>query len=175
MECKNDLDNKMQQSGVIVRRKFVPIKFSIHKENQFVSAGAKLPFTANRILGVLTTTTISPCTDTAVPPRYYFGVSESRMMDASFMKTDPGKVYEESYPPDVLMNANPGKWYYYAHPVLDKFPTILTNVDFQEIQEPIPLQLSQQGQCSPDNYYLWSGALPLEGTLFITFNLPIPS
>ena len=69
MKCNMHIGNKPYGNKVTIRRKFVPIKFSITGENQFVNAAVKLPFTTNKVIGLLTTSSlVNPCIDEGLPP-----------------------------------------------------------------------------------------------------------
>ncbi len=172
MKCKIQLNNKQGSNGVIVRRKFVPIQFKITRENQFVNATAKLPFTTNKVIGLLTTKRVNTCTKEPFAPRFYVGVTNNRMEDSSFLETNPGIEFTENYPPDVVLDIYSGfKWWYFVHPVLDRLPTILLN-GFDLGIDPKTIQIKVDGYCDPQDYYLWRGILPLEGTgVFISFTI----
>ncbi len=174
MKCNTDKYNKKDPQGVIVRRKFVPIKFSIHRENQFLNAGTKLPYTTAKVIGVLTTSTIhNKCNDLPLPPRYYYGISDSEMIDTRFLQTNRGSTFTSQYPPDGFFNGPTGThWWYYIHPILDRFPVLLDNGMYQSLTNPITLEIKQEGQCTPEHYYLWSGKLPDTGFSLVTFFPP---
>ncbi|GAA4277018.1 hypothetical protein [Aquimarina mytili] len=164
MKCRIQLGNKEDSKGVIVRRKFVPIQFKITRENQFVNASAKLPFTTNKVIGVLTTKQVNTCNKAPFTSRYYTGITDNQIEDASFLESNPGEVYTGSYPPDITYGIfSEFKWWYFAHPILDKRPTITLN-GFDLSIDPKIVSVSVEGHCDPQEYYLWSGILPLEGT-----------
>ncbi len=170
MKCKIDSDNKEHTEGLIVRRKFVPLKFTIHRENQFLNAEAKLPFTTNKIIGILTCSKVDSCIEEPFTSRFYVGVTENQMEDTSFLETNKGKEFNGNYPPDVTFDIfSDFKWWYFVHPIVDQLPTILLN-GFDLGIEPKTIAVKVDGYCDPQDYYLWSGILPLEGTgVFISF------
>ncbi|WP_103072269.1 hypothetical protein [Aquimarina sediminis] len=170
MKCQIDINNKKGDDTVIVRRKFVPIKFNIHRENQFLSAASKLPFTTSKVIGVLTTTNVKKqCSDTPFPTHRYYGVAASQMEDTSFLETNPGEVYTSMYPPDVIIEQQAGGWWYYAHPVTDIHPFIVSGDFPSEPRTPKLIDLKAEGQCNPEPYYLWSERF--YGYAMITFNV----
>ncbi len=172
MKCKIQLSNKQGSKGVIVRRKFVPIQFKITRENQFVNAAAKLPFTTNKVIGLLTCSKAHACADQDVPSKYYAGISDSEITDTSFLGLNDGVFYAENFPPDVVLNPSPNRWWYYVHPIVDRLPVIIENGFFIALEDPVTVAFKQEGQCNPGKYYLWSGQLPPEGQLRITFFPP---
>ncbi|MBL0685304.1 hypothetical protein [Aquimarina mytili] len=170
MKCKIETYNKEDGKSVIVRRKFVPIQFKITKENQFVNASAKLPFTTSKVIGVLTVKKVNTCNKAPFAPRYYTGVTDNQIQDASFLETNPGEEYAQPYPPDLTFDIfSDFKWWYFAHPILDRKPMITLN-GFALGIAPKTITINLEGYCDPQDYYLWSGILPLEGTgLSISF------
>ncbi len=173
MKCKIETYNKQEDKGVIVHRKFVPIPLKITRENQFINASAKLPFTTAKVIGVLTTQKVDTCDKTSFATRYFTGLTETQVQDASFLETNEGILYATPYPPEVAYGIfSDFKWWYFAHPVLDKRPTILLN-GFDLSIEPKIISVKVEGYCDPQDYYLWSGIIPLEGTgVLISFTTP---
>ncbi len=172
MKCKIDSDNKEHPEGLVVRRKFVPLKFTIQRENQFLNAEAKLPFTTNKIIGVLTCSKVNSCTDEGIPTKYYTGITALEITDTRFLSLNDGVFYGENYPPDIVMNPSGNRWWYYIHPILDRLPVLIENGFFTPLEDPVTVEFKQEGQCTPGKYYLWSGRLPPEGSLRITFFPP---
>ncbi len=171
MKCKIDSDNKKYANGLIVRRKFVPLKFTIHRENQFLNAEAKLPFTTNAVIGILTTSNSErKCSDDSRPSRLYYGVSTSRIENTSFLEINPGIVYLGVYPPDVKINQEVATdlWWYYAHPVTDSFPFLCADDFAERLRDPMIINVLQPGECSAEDYYLWSERF--YGYVLITYN-----
>ncbi|WP_271785361.1 hypothetical protein [Aquimarina algiphila] len=173
MKCLIHSGNKEHTEGLIIRRKFVPLKFTIHRENQFLNAAAKLPFTTNAVIGILKTSNVQiKCSDVPGPSRLYYGVSPSKMEDTSFLELNPGTTYTTNYPRNVTIEEQTGGWWYYAHPVTDIFPFIASGDIPAEPRTPIVIDILQSGQCNSEKYYLWS--YPFYGYAFISFNSPIP-
>ncbi|WP_271785289.1 hypothetical protein [Aquimarina algiphila] len=173
MKCLIHLGNKQDANGLVIRRKFVPIKLTIHRENQFLNAEAKLPFATNAVIGILTTSNVQKkCSDVPGPSRLYYGVSPSKMEDTSFLELNPGTTYTTNYPRNVTIEEQAGGWWYYAHPVTDTFPFIVSGDIPATPRTPIIIDVLQSGQCTPEKYYLWS--YPFYGYAFISFNAPIP-
>ncbi|KAA1244524.1 hypothetical protein [Aquimarina sp. RZ0] len=173
MKCIIHNENNKGGSATIVRRKFVPIKFTIERENQFLNAAAKLPFTTTKVNALLTTSEVQkPCNDTPLPTRYYYGSTPGKMEDTSFLETDTGTVYNTPYPPDGFSNGMRGMWWYYVHPITDRFPVHLENGILETLAAPITVKIKQEGQCTADGYYLWSGILPVTGFSLVTFFPP---
>ncbi|WP_062055995.1 hypothetical protein [Aquimarina longa] len=168
MKCKINSDNKKHPTGVIVRRKFVPLKFTIHRKNQFLNAGAKLPFTSSKVIGLLTTATVAPCIATELPPKYYIGTAVYRIVDTRFIHHNPGVSYQGKDPPGTMIRVNSGNWWYYAHPNTGRTPVILINGVVQHLQ-PIPIHMQPEGYCIATPYTLWGGVLPSQSTIAITF------
>ena len=163
-------NNKSTKGTVIVRRKFVPIKFTIERGNQFLSAGAKLPFfTTSKVVGLLTSTEVdAKCNDQPLPPKYYYGITDTQMEDTSFLEDNAGILLEEDYAPDIEMQGNSSQWWYYVHPVRDRFPTMFASDFIALLDTPTRIDLLIPGQCNPEPYYLWSETFM--GFAFITFN-----
>ncbi len=169
MKCFSRLYNKEGSNPVIVRRKFVPIRFQITRENQYVNATAKLPFTFNTLIGLLTTSKAEPCNETSYPPTYYFGISDTEMVDDQFLNTDSGNTYDSPYPPDIRIESTEGKWWYFVHPLLDRNPYQLGPQGFRPLENPKQLEIHHQGQCLPEYYALWSRPVSASGTIFLSF------
>ncbi|MBQ0733926.1 hypothetical protein [Aquimarina celericrescens] len=170
MKCKIHTHNKKEAKAVIVRRKFVPIRFKITRENQFVNAAAKLPFSSNAVIGMLTTNQVNYCSDAPVPSRLYYGVSNAQITDTRFLNLNEGEVYTTKYPPDVRIRQTDNKntWWYYAHPVTDQFPYLFEDDFVDQLKDPIKVNVQYPGQCDPVPYYLWSQRLI--GFAWITYN-----
>ncbi|MBQ4818875.1 hypothetical protein [Aquimarina sp. MMG016] len=167
-------NNKSTYDTVIVRRKFVPIKFIIERENQFLNAGTKLPFATTKVNALLVTSKVKKsCVDKELLPKYYYGISDFKMTDTQFLADNDGDFYDGDYPPDGFSNGEfTNQWWYYVHPVLDRFPLFIDNGISEELGDPILLEFTREGQCTPDKYYLWSERLPKSGSSLITFFPP---
>ena len=174
MKCLINTADKQEQNRIIVRRKFVPIKFTVQREGQFLNAGAKLPFATSKVNGLLVTSKVEdPCVDEGLPPKYYYGTSDTRMTDTRFLSDNQGSFYDGEYPPDGVFQAPfTGQWWYYVHRILDRFPIYIDNGLFQRLVDPVTIAFKQPGQCTPDQYYLWSGRLPGDGIAIVTFFPP---
>lgn len=172
MYCKvnpKDQDGKYH----IVKRRFVPITFTVNREDQFLNAAVKLPFTSNKVIGVLTCSKVNPCKDTLQTPRYYFGITDEQMVDDRFLDDNNGIEYTTTYPPNLNLDAVDDNYWYYAHPVEELFPLILYNGLFQDLGEPITIPIKKQGQCEAVPHYLWSSKFPEDGgTVIIGFYIP---
>ncbi len=158
MKCIIDSGNKEDKKGVIVRRKFVPLKFTIHRENQFLNAAVKLPFTTAKVIGVLTTSNSQkPCSDTPILPRLYYGLSDTLVDDDRFLTITPGVEYAQS-PPDARLSQDiyTGLYWYYAHPVTDDFPWLYQGELIDQLTDPQIISILPKGRCTPVEYYLWS-------------------
>ncbi|WP_299187639.1 hypothetical protein [uncultured Aquimarina sp.] len=161
-------NNKKDNNGLIVRRKFVPIKFTIQRENQFLNAGAKLPFTAAKVNALLVTSKVEKkCSDSPITPRYYFGITDSKMEDERFLELNDGIEYNDSYPPDIYVEQQTEGWWYFAHPATDKLPFYQGDGFLEPLEDYKELNLQFDGQCNPNLFFLWSGIHT--GTTFITF------
>jgi len=171
MYCKVDHKEK-EGKHLIVKRRFIPLTFTVDSEKQFLNASAKLPFTANKVIGVLTCSNTSPCNDTSQTPRYYFGITDEQMLDNRFLNDTNGIEYTTIYPPDLSLDAVENKYWYYAHPVTDLSPSIIYNGAFNDIGVPIPITIKRQGQCEAEPHYLWSGKFPDTDTIVIGFYRP---
>lgn len=171
MKCKIHTHNKKEAKAVIVHRKFVPIRFKITRENQFVNAAAKLPFTSNGVIGMLTTNKVNSCSDAPVPSRVYYGVTNAQITDTRFLDLNQGEVYTSAYPPDVRIQQTNIEdiWWYYAHPVTDRFPYVFGDDYEDHLQNPTQLDVQYPGQCDPVPYYLWSDQII--GFTRITYNV----
>ena len=164
MKCLIKTDNNTS----IVRRKFVPIRFKIERENQFINASAKLPFSTAKVVGVLTTVNgKKPCSDDPLPPRYYFGFTDTEMTDDSFLQLQEGTLYDEDYPPDIFVEQQAGGWWYFAHPVLDRLPSYQDDQFLEPLRDAKELNILFPGQCEPEQYLLYSK--PFTGSIWITF------
>lgn len=171
MKCVIHTGNKEQGGGVIVRRKFVPIQFKIERANQFINASAKLPFTSAKIVGVLTTSKVSSCNKDPFPNMYYYGVTGTEMTNTRFLENTAGNTYDSDYPPDTFIEGNPGDWWFFVHPVIDETPYYITeSVGYQRLRDPILIEIKHQGQCTPDQYYLWSEQITDRGTTWVVFS-----
>lgn len=171
MKCRIDQDNKERSQGLIVRRKFVPLKFSILRENQFLNAGTKLPFTSCKLIGMLIGAKVTdPCIDMPAPPRFYYGLSASKMTDTRFLDTHPGELFNDTYPPNIQIDQNTSgnEWWFYAAPETDIYPFLFTNEYEDSIGDPIRLEITEEGHCNPETYYLWSQ--PFYGYMSISFH-----
>ncbi len=170
MKCKLPSSNKTATSGLWVRRKFVPIQLTIHRENQFVNASAKLPFTTAKVIGVLPVVQVEQeCSDTPVPPRLYYGLSDTLVDDDRFLQLSTGTEYTTT-PPDATLSREiySGLYWYYAHPATDTFPYLYEDDFMDRLTDPKIIEVLEEGQCSPVEYYLWSG--PFIGYVLITHN-----
>ena len=158
----------------IIKRRFISIGFTVEQEGQCISSQVKLPFDTTKTTAVLVTSTVeNPCSDRPIPSRYYYGISTHKMTDTGFLKDNQGISYNQSYPPDGFSNGSfDNQWWYYVHPVSDRYPILIENGYFQQLTNPITLEFTQQGQCSADSYYLWSGKLPKQGFVMVTFFQP---
>ncbi len=174
MKCVIHSNNKNGSKELIVRRKFVPIKLIIKGENQFLNAGTKLPFSTAKVIGLLTTSKVigPPCIDEELPPKYYYGVSRFEITNTDFLNSNTGSFYEGQYPPDILIDTTPNFWWYFIHRITDRFPVLIANGMFQELTAPALLEFKQEGQCTPNQYYLWKGKLSSDGDIRITFTPP---
>ncbi|GAA4273626.1 hypothetical protein U6A24_18350 [Aquimarina gracilis] len=170
MKCKIHMGNKRETKAVIVRRKFVPIQFKITRENQYVNAEAKLPFTSNAVIGMLTTNKVNACSDVPVPNRLYYGITDAQVTDTRFLKIKEGQEYTSVYPPDARIQSigiNTTWWWYYAHPVTDQFPYLFEADFVEQLNDPLKVDVQYPGQCDPIPYYLWSERL--NGFAWITY------
>ncbi|OED38574.1 hypothetical protein AB832_04490 [Flavobacteriaceae bacterium (ex Bugula neritina AB1)] len=174
MKCVLHTNNKNNPKELIVRRKFVPIKLISIGENQFLNAGTKLPYTTAKVIGLLTTSKVigPPCIDEGLPPKYYYGVSRFEITTTDFLDSNIGNFYDGQYPPDILIDTVPNFWWYFVHPITDRFPVLIANGMLQELTEPTTLEFKQEGQCTPDQYFLWQGKLSADGDIQITFTPP---
>lgn len=155
-------------NATIVRRKFVPIKFTIQRENQFLNAGAKLPFATSKVQALLVTSKLeNKCSDLPIIPRYYFGITDSKMEDNSFLQLSDGIEYNGIYPPDIFVEQQTEGWWYFAHPATDRLPFYQGDGFLEPLEDYKELNLQFEGQCNPDLFFLWSGIHT--GTTFITF------
>lgn len=159
MKCKVDIENGVNDTGIIVKRRFIPIPMTIEREGQFMNASTKLPFTANKVIGILTTSKVDkPCIDTPPAKKLYYGVSDELITDASFVNLTPGVLYSQLYPPDVSIPHFLEGYWYYAHPVSDGLPFVFGN-DFEDyLYDPLTVPVLTEGHCNPEMYSLWSGS-----------------
>lgn len=171
MKCILKENNKSGNDSVVIRRKFVPIQFNIERENQFVNASVKLPFSTAKVVGVLTTHKVTPCKDTPFPNSYYFGVSSAEMRDTSFLENSTSNFYDTAYPPDTRIEGKSGDWWYFVHPITDVSPYYLTaSVGYIQLtDDPIIVEILHPGQCEPDLYQLWSKQLIFTDATTVAF------
>ncbi|WP_378182028.1 hypothetical protein [Aquimarina sp. SS2-1] len=161
-------NNKSVNGTVIVRRKFVPIKLLIERENQFLNAGAKLPFTTSKVNALLVTSMVEKkCSDTPITPRYYFGITDSKMEDDRFLQLNNGIEYNSAYPPDIYEDQQITGWWYFAHSATERLPFYQGDGFLEPLEDYKQLSLQFEGQCNPDLFFLWSGLYT--GNAFITF------
>lgn len=171
MYCKV---NQKEQEGErkIVKRRFIPLTFTVDYEGQFLNAAAKLPFTSNKVIGVLTCSKVNPCNDSPQIPRYYFGITDERMVDNRFLEDTNGIEYTTTYPPVLNLQPVEDRYWYYVHPVGDLLPSVTYNDVLQNIGEPIPIAIKKQGQCEAEPHYLWSAKFPDVDSVVIGFFRP---
>lgn len=168
MKCIVHIGNKKGGSATVVRRKFVPIHINIERENQFVNASAKLPFFSSKVNALLVTSKINrKCNDNPIAPRYYFGITDTKMEDDRFLKLSDGIPYDSVYPPDIFVEEQTQGWWYFAHPVTDRLPFYQGDGFLEPLENYQQLKIQFEDRCDTDAFYLWNGTHT--GSTFITF------
>ena len=143
----------------VVRRRFIPLRITVEGLGQYVEKEVKLPFTVNRIVGLLSVVRADrPCREESPPPRLYYGTAASLADARQFFTLSEGESYAGFYPPSASIPYGQSGYWYYAHPDIGLNPYALADGIPEFLVDPERIEVLIPGYCNPVTYTLWFGA-----------------
>ena len=162
------LEGKEEYESFLIKRKLISIEIEIKAKDQYETFFQKLPFKAQKVVGVAICSSVSDIRESAVLGKCYFGIGLDENPSEIFIKSLESKLIlpelmlvavKKCYPPDGGDDDDDdddrNTWTYYAQPKRLGTPILKIDGLSWKFRSPVVISVPDNETGIREDYFVW--------------------